>query len=134
MKTCVGAFLFRNGQVLLGLRSTKNPFYPGVWDAIGGHVESLESVPAALARELMEEIQVTPIDFVELATLTEVHADIHGEANYHIFLVTQWVGGDPIMKGHEHSEIRWFPILDAMKAALAHPSYIDLLRLIGRMD
>ena len=48
MKTCVGAFLFQNGLVLLGLRSQERLFYPGIWDAIGGHVESRESIRDAL--------------------------------------------------------------------------------------
>ena len=106
MKTCVGAFLVRNGLVLLGLRSEHRSFYPGVWDAIGGHAESSESPRAALIRELNEEIQVTPIEFVELATLSEQQPNINGEAMYHIFLVTRWDGVGPAAQGHEHSEIR----------------------------
>jgi len=132
MKTCVGAFLFHNGQVLLGLRSKEKSFYPGVWDAIGGHIESRESVRAALVRELVEEIHVTPVDFVQLATLSELRPDINGDAAYHMFLVTRWEGGEPTMWGAEHSEIRWFPISDAMSLSLAHPGYSEILRLIGK--
>jgi 8-oxo-dGTP pyrophosphatase MutT (NUDIX family) len=131
MKVCVGAFLFREGRVLLGLRSQEKVFYPGAWDVIGGHVEPQESIPAALVRELTEEIQVTPIDFVQLATLSEIQPAINGEATYHIFLVTRWDGGDPAMRGNEHSEIRWFPISEAVNIPPAHPGYIELLRLIG---
>ena len=132
MKTCVGAFLFQNGLVLLGLRSEERLFYPGLWDAIGGHVESKESIGDALARELSEEIQVTPIDFVELATLTEVQPKINGEANYHMFLVTGWEGAGPTMQGNEHSEIRWFSAAEAVTLPLAHPGYVELLSGLQR--
>jgi ADP-ribose pyrophosphatase YjhB (NUDIX family) len=68
-----------------------------VWDAIGGHVESRDSIHAALVRELAEEIQVTPSHFVQLATLAEIQPALHGEAIYHIFLVTAW-DGNPTMR------------------------------------
>jgi 8-oxo-dGTP diphosphatase len=128
VKTCVGAFLVRNGLVLLGLRSEHRSFYPGVWDAIGGHVESSESPRDALIRELNEEIQVTPIEFVELATLPELQPNFNGEAAYHIFLVTRWDGVGPAAQGHEHSEIRWFHVSEAISLDLAHPAYVGLLK------
>ena len=131
MKVCVGAFLSHEGRVLLGLRSQEKVLYPGVWDAIGGHVELQESIRAALVRELAEEIQVTPIEFVELATLSEIQPALNGDATYHIFLVTRW-SGDPAMRGDEHSEIRWFSISEATNVTLAHPGYVDILRLIAR--
>ena len=106
MKICVGAFLFQNGLVLLGLRSEGRLFYPGLWDAIGGHVESKESIRDALARELSEEIQVTPID---------------------MFLVTRWKGAGPTIQGNEHSEIGWFSVAEAMTMPLAHPGYVEIL-------
>jgi 8-oxo-dGTP diphosphatase len=128
VKTCVGAFLVQNGLVLLGLRSENRSFYPGVWDAIGGHVESSESPRDSLIRELNEEIQVTPIEFVELATLPELQPTINGEAAYHIFLVTRWDGVGPVAQGDEHSEIRWFHVSEAMGLDLAHPAYVGLLK------
>jgi 8-oxo-dGTP diphosphatase len=128
VKTCVGAFLVQNGLVLLGLRSENRSFYPGVWDAIGGHVESSESPRDALIRELNEEIQVTPIEFVELATLPELQPNINGEAAYHIFLVTRWDGVGPSAQGDEHSEIRWFHVSEAISLDLAHPAYVGLLK------
>src|SRR5687767_5194531 len=88
-KTCVGAFLFRNGRVLLGLRSRNRSSYPGLWDAIGGHVKPSESLRDALIRELNEEIQVTPVDFFELAELPDLPPDTNGLVAYHIFLVTR---------------------------------------------
>jgi 8-oxo-dGTP pyrophosphatase MutT (NUDIX family) len=131
MKTCVGAFLFQNGLVLLGLRSSGRSLSPGAWDAIGGHVEPGESIQDALVRELAEEIQVTPIDFTELATLIEVHPNINGQASYHMFIVTRWEGDGPAMQGNEHSQIRWFAVSEAMSLSLAHPGYVELF---GRLN
>ncbi len=68
---CAGAFLYRDGLVLLGLRSQTRSSYPGVWDAIGGHAKPTEAPREALVRELEEEIQITPIAFRDLATLVE---------------------------------------------------------------
>jgi 8-oxo-dGTP pyrophosphatase MutT (NUDIX family) len=64
----------------------------------------------------------------ELATLLEPKPEVNGEAVYHIFLVTRWTGVGPLPKGEEHSEIRWFPIEDAVKLDLAHPAYVELLK------
>lgn len=89
MRTCAGAFLVQNGRVLLGLRSPTRFAYPSVWDCIGGHARPAESLGEALVRELEEEIQVTPTDFRDLATLSELEPTIHSLASYHIFLVTK---------------------------------------------
>ena len=85
MKTYSGAFLVRDGQVLLGLRSGNRSIYPGVWDAIGGHADPGESPSEALVRELAEEIQVRPLEFHVLATLPELQPEINGAASYHMF-------------------------------------------------
>jgi len=52
---------------------------------------------------------------------------MNGAAAYHIFLVTRWEGTGPAAQGDEHSEIRWFPVSDAITLDLAHPGYIELL-------
>jgi 8-oxo-dGTP pyrophosphatase MutT (NUDIX family) len=128
MKMCAGAFVYRDGHVLLGLRSQTRSSYPGVWDAIGGHAEPTESPREALVRELEEEIQITPTAFRELATLVEPRPDINGDAVYHLFVVTKWSGVGPLARGDEHSDIRWFRIEEAVRLNLAHPGYADLLR------
>jgi len=127
MKVCAGAFLVQNGSVLLGLRSAGATFYPGVWDAIGGHVEPSETPIDALRRELAEEIQVVPTEVSHIATLTDPSPTVNGKATYHIFVVTQWHGIGPAMQGSEHSEIRWVPITEAVNLNLALPVYAELL-------
>lgn len=128
MTSCSGAFLIRGGFVLLGLRSEDRASYPGVWDAIGGHAERGELPQETLARELLEEIGVTPTEFVEIATLSEPRPEINEEATFHMFVVTGWTGNGPVRRGDEHSEIRWFAISEAAEMDLAHPAYCELLR------
>jgi len=91
-------------------------------------VEPSESLRDALIRELNEEIQVTPVDFAELATLPDLQPSINGVVEYHIFLVTRWEGTGPAAQGDEHSEIRWFHVSDAITLDLAHPAYVGLLK------
>lgn len=35
----VAALIIRSQRILLGQRSARREFYPGVWDVFGGHVE-----------------------------------------------------------------------------------------------
>jgi len=46
-----------SGALLLQLRSTRKDIQPGKWDtSVGGHVQPGESVTAAAAREVLEEL------------------------------------------------------------------------------
>jgi len=80
--------------MLLARRSAERSFYPGVWDVIGGHCEGDEAPGDALVRKVQEEIGVTPHTFEEIAVLAEPQPAEHGEARYHIFLVTAGTAGN----------------------------------------
>jgi len=123
MRICAGGLLVRGDQVLLARRSAERLFYPGVWDVIGGHCEGNEAPGDALVREMKEEIGVTPRTFEEIAVLAEPQPAEHGEARYHILLVTAWDGGEPRLQGSEHSELRWVSLDRALALPLAHPGY-----------
>ena len=112
--------------MLLAKRSAGRSFYPGVWDVIGGHCEGDEVPGDALVREVEEEVGVTPRTFEEIAVLAEPNPVEHGEARYHIFLVTAWGGGEPRLRGSEHSELRWVNLEGALGLPLAHPGYGEL--------
>jgi 8-oxo-dGTP diphosphatase len=108
--------------MLLAKRSEDRTFYPGVWDIIGGHCEGNETPADALLRELEEEIGVKALVCEEIAVLGEPQPAEHGEARYHVFIVTAW-SGEPRLRNAEHSELRWLFLDQALALPLAHPSY-----------
>jgi mutator protein MutT len=130
MRICAGGLLVRGGEVLLARRSSERSFYPGVWDVVGGHCEDGEAPSEALVREVQEEIGVTPRTFEEIAVLAEPCQAEHGEARYHIFLVTDWGGAEPRLQGSEHAELRWVSLECALALPLAHPEYGALFRAV----
>lgn len=53
---CVGALIRSDKrQVFVHRRAATRRMFPGIWDIIGGHIESGETPEAALAREINEE-------------------------------------------------------------------------------
>jgi 8-oxo-dGTP pyrophosphatase MutT (NUDIX family) len=126
MRICAGGLLVREDQILLARRSPDRAFYPGVWDVIGGHCEADETPAEALVRELAEEIGVTPRAFEEVAVLPEPRPAEYGEARHHMFVVTAWAGGEPRVRGPEHSDLRWLALDQALALPLAHPGYAEL--------
>jgi 8-oxo-dGTP diphosphatase len=121
--------------MLLARRSVERAFYSGVWDVIGGHCERGEAPGDTLVREVEEEIGVTPRTFEEIAVLEEPQPAEHGDARYHIFLVTAWDGGEPRLQGSEHSELVWVSLDRALALPLAHSGYSELFReVLGRGD
>jgi 8-oxo-dGTP diphosphatase len=118
--------------MLLAKRAADRAFYPGVWDVVGGHCEDGEAPGDTLVREVREEIGVTPSTFEEIAVLPEPQASEHGDARYHIFMVTAWGGGEPRLRGLEHSDLRWVSLDDALALPLAHSGYGELFRLALR--
>ncbi len=132
MKRCACGVLVGDGRVLLGKRAAGRALYPGVWDVFGGHQEGAESIAETLVRELEEELDVTPLDHVELGVIDEPNPDTYGARAYHVFVVTAWRGPGPTMLGDEHTEIGWFTVDEALALDLALPGYRDLLQSIER--
>lgn len=124
---CAVALIVADGRVLLGHRSKDRPTYPDVWDLFGGHVEKGETVEDTLARELDEELAITPTAFERFTELAEPEAGPYGRKRYTIFKVTAWEGSGPRLTGDEHTEIAWFTPDEARQADLAHRVYRTLI-------
>lgn len=122
LEVCALGILFRNGKILLGKRAKHRTSYPNVWDMIGGHCESGETLEQTLIRELQEEIGVTPIQFERIQSLY----DSNNDHTYHIFVVTDWKGEPECLQPEEHSMIEWFGINEALKLELALHVYREL--------
>jgi len=134
----VGAVLIRDEDrrdasslVLLGRREAGRAFYPGVWDVLGGHLEPGETSVQALARELREEVGVTPTAWHYLGEFREPLPDGEEYMVLHLYAVTDWTGVPHNRAPEEHSEISWFAIENACRLALAHPAYPALLRRVA---
>ena len=120
MRICARGLLVRGDETLLARRSDERTFYPGVWDVVGGHCEGDETPVDTLIRELEEEVGVKACVFEEIAVLEEPRPVEHGEAQYHVFIVTAWAGGEPRLLNAEHSELRWLSLDHALALPLAH--------------
>ena len=129
--TCACAALCRDGKFLVGRRSPHKRLYPGVWDLPGGHVQAGEAVEAALVREILEEIGVVPTSYRLAQVLTERDPGAHGHRVYHVFLVSQWTGGEPRLCNGEHTELRWCDANEAEGLELADDRYLHLFRQVG---
>jgi mutator protein MutT len=128
-RTIVNAVLVRNGAVLLARRAAHRAAYPGLWSFPGGHVEPGETLEAALAREVGEEIGVAPTAFRPIGTVADPNATGADPVTYHMYVVEAWSGGEPSALGDEHSDVRWFD-LDAASTLpdLALPEYRGVFR------
>ena len=100
--------------------------YPGMWDALGGHVEPGESPLAAVRRELLEEIGVTAAAVSPIGTFEKPNPLEPGELFFHVFVVTEW-DGTPHLANGEHSDLRWFEFAEVAEMELPHAAYRPLL-------
>ncbi|WP_024551814.1 pyrimidine (deoxy)nucleoside triphosphate diphosphatase [Franconibacter helveticus 513] len=116
----VAAIIERHGKILLAQRPAGGD-QPGLWEFPGGKVESGESQPQALARELKEElgIQATPGNYV-----ASHERDVSGRRiHLHAWHVADF-SGEPI--AHCHSSLVWCEPAEALRYDLA-PADIPLL-------
>ena len=99
----VGVILSADKRVLIALRNEQQ-HQGGLWEFPGGKVEVGESVPAALARELEEELAIV-CDKEAMSPLIEIRHDYPDKkVHLDIWLVEQFTG---IPKGNEGQQVRW---------------------------
>jgi 8-oxo-dGTP diphosphatase len=134
MRDIVNALFVRDGMVLLTRRSPHRAAYPGLWSFPGGHVEQHEALIDALIREVGEEVGVVPKSFSFLASIIDPYAPENDPATYHIYTVSAWDGGEPMLLGDEHTELQWFPPAAAITLPdLALEEYRPLFRHLADM-
>jgi len=107
-KTTTLLILRRRDEILLAMK--KRGHGVGLWNGVGGKIESGETVERALVRECQEEIGVTPTKYHKVAE-HDFAMDTKDAGTWHMqthtYLCNQWEG-EPI----ETDEMapRWFPI------------------------
>ncbi|ELQ6062818.1 pyrimidine (deoxy)nucleoside triphosphate diphosphatase [Cronobacter sakazakii] len=116
----VAAIIVRDGQVLLAQRSPHGD-QPGLWEFPGGKVEPGESQPAALARELAEELAIRARIGAYVASHTR---EVSGRfIRLHAWQVDDFDGEPQALC---HSALAWCEPREAFGYALA-PADIPLL-------
>ena len=129
MRNIVNALSVRHSMVLLARRSPHRTAYPSLWSFPGGHVEPSETLTEALLREVQEEVGVTPRTFSFLTSIADPNTSETDPATYHMYAVTQWDGGEPILLGDEHTELGWFkPAVAIALSDLALEEYRPLFQ------
>jgi 8-oxo-dGTP diphosphatase len=104
---CVSLAVFREGKVLLALRTA--PPYAGAFSLPGGKVEAGETLEAAALRELAEEVQVEARIVGFNQHVEAIARDRNGTVSYHYVIasfVGTWIRGDGT-PGPEAGAIVW---------------------------
>ena len=125
----VAAIIEHNGNILLARRPESGD-QPGYWEFPGGKVETNETQPQALARELQEELGIVARIGCYIASQQWQVAD--RSIILHAWHVTEFSGvPTPLC----HSELRWCSLLEAQEYADSHklaPADIPLLAAFYR--
>jgi 8-oxo-dGTP diphosphatase len=100
-EVAVGILLRADGCFLLGQRPAGKP-YAGYWEFPGGKLEAGESVEAALARELHEELGIVMNSSQPWRVLE--HDYPHAYVRLHLHKIRDW-HGEPV--GREGQALSW---------------------------
>ena len=122
LKQVVAAVMVRGNRILICQRREDQAF-PLQWEFPGGKVETGEELPAALARELREELGIGAVVGQEIATVRHEYAE--GLAvELHFFLVRELTGE---FENRIFREVRW-----EERAALDAESFLEADRDVVR--
>ena len=104
-RSTAGAFLVKEGRLLLERRPDDAEVYPGLWDTPGGHVENGETPETAMIREMDEELAILPVRFI-LGMVQDDHDPVSNIFYRHfVYVVKEWEGESVSREGRH---IRWF--------------------------
>ena len=106
-RVAVNVFVVRDGQLLLGKRKTTGD---GSWGLPGGHVEYMESLVDAAARELAEETGLVANELVFNNFVNEPDQE-NGTHYVHVNFVAKGFSGEPqLMEPDKCYEWQWFEL------------------------
>ncbi len=122
-EVAVGVLVQPDGRFLLAQRPGGKP-YEGYWEFPGGKLEPGETVEAALARELHEELGLDITECVRWHVLE--HDYPHAYVRLHFCKVTAW-RGDPV--GREGQAFSWQTVPVTVEPLL--PATIPVVEWLG---
>lgn len=102
------------GKILLMKRGLQARDERGRWDICGGAIEFGELIPAAINRELHEELRSTPLE-ISFLSAYDAHREHEGQPTHWVQLVhAVRVDPDTVRIGEPHkiAEIGWFSASD----------------------
>ena len=117
----VAAAIERGGRYLLGRRPATGAPRSGLWEFPGGKVDADESHAEALAREIVEELDVGVTVEARLATVEHRYPD----RTVRLHLYRCRVAGEP--RATYHDEVGWFTVAELAALELSEADR-DLLR------
>ena len=127
-RIAVVAGILRNehDQVLVAERIGDGPFH-GLWEFPGGKIDASEAAPAALSRELEEEIGITVVESRHFLRLRHDYEDRRVGIDF--FLVERW---DNEPEGLEGQRLKWVAIaeLSAEELLPADAPVVEALRAL----
>jgi 8-oxo-dGTP diphosphatase len=121
-----GVVLNNQQQVLLALRPL-DKHQGGLWEFPGGKVEAGETVQAALARELYEEINLTVLTAEPFLVQEHDYGDKHVKLD--VWLVTHFMG-EP--HGKEGQQLRWVALNELHHYQFPAANQVIVMKLAER--
>lgn len=111
----VAVFVRKDGKFLMGKRLGSHG--EGTWTVPGGHLEFGESFEETGVREIKEETGLE-ISNVHFAALTNDHFEKEGKHYVTVWLVANWVAGEPTLnEPDKFVEMGWYDF-DTLPAPL----------------
>lgn len=118
----VGIILKKDNQVLL-VKRTNTDWASGHWNFPGGLLEENETLIAAAAREVEEEVGVkiahTDLQLVHVLQVQKNEPHTKEIIGFY-FLSTKWEGAPINNEPNRHSEIGWFDVNNLPKEITEH--------------
>ena len=120
----VPVILLKNDKVLLAKR--RNVYGKGLYGLPGGHVDEQESLEHCMARELLEEVGVVPVQF-QLLGLVKEWQKTHFFLQF-VFVCTKWNGRITNAEPEKSDDWEWFSLNSLPSDVLSgHKAGLELL-------
>ncbi|MDR2189553.1 MAG: Nudix family hydrolase [Azonexus sp.] len=128
VEVAAAVMLRDEGREFLLAQRPPGKVYAGYWEFPGGKVEAGESIRAALARELQEELGITVTACAPW--LTRQFTYPHATVRLHFWRVTAWQGEIGITAPLEHSAVSWQRCDQAARVAPILPANGPILKAL----